>query len=165
MVAGDRVHLQPSGPHFQCTIAAEENTVHFLLHPRRNCLLHASRPLGLTLRHSGHVCCCHRDSFTRWRLAFAQEPRVLLLLRPPICSFESQCAFTHCDTYLLSFSQFSIIKSALQGHAKSALSCIISSSITQWPEDFYGVVSTCQQYQRQETVIAKKNPSSPSVPS
>ena len=37
------------------------------------CLLDVSRPLGLTLRPSVPVCCCHRDSLTRGRLAFAQE--------------------------------------------------------------------------------------------
>ena len=37
------------------------------------CLLDDSRPFGLTLRPSALVCCCHRDSLTRGRLAFAQE--------------------------------------------------------------------------------------------
>ena len=37
-------------------------------------LLVVSRLLGLTLRPSAPVCCCHRDSLTRWRLALAQEP-------------------------------------------------------------------------------------------
>ena len=36
-------------------------------------LLDVSRLLGLTLRHSAPVCSCHRDSLTRWRLAFAHE--------------------------------------------------------------------------------------------
>ena len=36
-------------------------------------LLHDSRHLGLTLRPSAPVCCCHRVSWTRGRLAFAQE--------------------------------------------------------------------------------------------
>ena len=36
-------------------------------------LLHDSRLLGLTLRPSAPVCCCHRVSWSRWRLAFAQE--------------------------------------------------------------------------------------------
>ena len=65
----------------------------------RGSLLDGSRLLGLTLRHSAPVCCCHQDSLTRWRLAFAQ-PRVLLLLRLPICSFESRCALwflTACE--------------------------------------------------------------------
>ena len=37
------------------------------------CLLDVSRLFGLTLRPSAPVCCCHRDSLTRGRLAFAQE--------------------------------------------------------------------------------------------
>ena len=37
------------------------------------CLLDVSRLVGLTLRPSAPVCCCHRDSLTRGRLAFAQE--------------------------------------------------------------------------------------------
>ena len=44
-----------------------------LLSCSRVCLLDVSRLLGLTLRHSAPVCSCHRDSLTRWRLAFAQE--------------------------------------------------------------------------------------------
>ena len=39
----------------------------------RVCLLVVSRLLGLTLRPSAPVCCCHRASLTRWRLAFEQE--------------------------------------------------------------------------------------------
>ena len=42
------------------------------------------------------------------------------------------------------------------GHARSPLSCIISSPTTQRPEDFYGVVSTFQQYLRPERVLQKK---------
>ena len=66
----------------------------------RVCLLVVSRLLGLTLRPSAPVCCCHRASLTRWRLAFQQEGLELLLLRLPICSFESQCAswfLTACE--------------------------------------------------------------------
>ena len=42
------------------------------------CLAHALSArcfplLGLTLRPSAPFCCCHRDSLTRGRLAFAQE--------------------------------------------------------------------------------------------
>ena len=37
------------------------------------CLLDVSRLLGLTLRPSAPVYRCHRDSFTRGRLALAQE--------------------------------------------------------------------------------------------
>ena len=37
------------------------------------CLLDVSRLLDLTLRPSAPVFCCHRDSLTRGRLAFAQE--------------------------------------------------------------------------------------------
>ena len=44
----------------------------FVFLPTR-CLLEVSRLIGLTLRPSAPVCCCHRDSFTRGRLAFAQE--------------------------------------------------------------------------------------------
>ena len=44
-----------------------------LLFCTRGSLLDASRLLGLTLRPSAPVCCCHRDSLTRWRLALAQE--------------------------------------------------------------------------------------------
>ena len=36
-------------------------------------LFRDSRPLGLTLRLSTPVCCCHRVSWTRGRLALAQE--------------------------------------------------------------------------------------------
>ena len=36
-------------------------------------LLHDSRLLGLTLRSSAPVCCCHRVCWARGRLAFAQE--------------------------------------------------------------------------------------------
>ena len=36
-------------------------------------ILDVSRLLGLTLRPSAPVCCCHQDSLTRWRLALAQE--------------------------------------------------------------------------------------------
>ena len=43
-----------------------------LLSCSRVCLLDVSRLLGLTPRHSAPVC-CHRDSLTRGRLAFAQE--------------------------------------------------------------------------------------------
>ena len=39
----------------------------------RGSLLDVSRLLGRTLRPSAPVCCCHQDSLTRWRLAFAQE--------------------------------------------------------------------------------------------
>ena len=53
----------------------------------RVCLLDVSCLLGLTLRPSAPVCCCHWDSLTRGRLAFEQEavrvssshsPRLLL---------------------------------------------------------------------------------------
>ena len=44
-----------------------------LLSCPRVCLLDASRLLGLTLRPSAPVCCCHRDSLTRGRLAIVQE--------------------------------------------------------------------------------------------
>ena len=45
----------------------------FFLSCPRVCLLDVSCLLGLTLRPSAHVCCCHRDSLTRGRLAFEQE--------------------------------------------------------------------------------------------
>ena len=44
----------------------------FFVLPTR-CLLDVSRLLGLTLRPSAPVCCCHWDSLTRGTLAFAQE--------------------------------------------------------------------------------------------
>ena len=44
-----------------------------LLSCPRVCLLDVSSLLVLTLRPSAPVCCCHRDSLTRGRLAFAQE--------------------------------------------------------------------------------------------
>ena len=44
-----------------------------LLSCPRVCLLDVSCLLGLTLRSSAPVCCCHRDSLTRGRLAFEQE--------------------------------------------------------------------------------------------
>ena len=47
---------------------------HFvLLSCSRVCLLDVSRLLGLTLRPSAPVCCCHPDSLTRGRLAIEQE--------------------------------------------------------------------------------------------
>ena len=39
---------------------------------------------------------------------------------------------------------------------QGVLSCIISSSTTQRPEDFYGVVSTCKQYLRQKNGVLPK---------
>ena len=44
-----------------------------LLSCPRVCLLDVSRLLGLTLRPSAPVCCCHRDSLTCGRLALVQE--------------------------------------------------------------------------------------------
>ena len=44
-----------------------------LLSCPRVCLLDVSRLLGLILRPSAPVCCCHRDSLTRGRLALVQE--------------------------------------------------------------------------------------------
>ena len=44
-----------------------------LLSCPRVCLLDVSHLLGLTLRPSAPVCCCHRDSLTRGRLAVVQE--------------------------------------------------------------------------------------------
>ena len=44
-----------------------------LLSCPRVCLLDVSRLLGLTMRPSAPVCCCHRDSLTRGRLAVVQE--------------------------------------------------------------------------------------------
>ena len=44
----------------------------FVVLPTR-CQLDVSRLTGLTLRPSAPVCCCHRDSLTGGRLAFAQE--------------------------------------------------------------------------------------------
>ena len=44
-----------------------------LLSCPRVCLLVVSRLLGLTLRPSAPVFCCHRDSLTRGRLAIVQE--------------------------------------------------------------------------------------------
>ena len=38
----------------------------------RVCLIDLSRLLGLTLRPSAPVCCCHQDSLTRGRLAIVQ---------------------------------------------------------------------------------------------
>ena len=67
-------------PHSQCTLAFCLRTCGRTFYSpslsfscSRVCLLDVSRLLGLTLRHSAPVCCCHRDSLTRWRLAFAQE--------------------------------------------------------------------------------------------
>ena len=40
----------------------------------RVCLFDVSRLLGLTLRPSAPVCCCHRDSLARERLAIVQVP-------------------------------------------------------------------------------------------
>ena len=56
------------------------------------CLLDVSRPLRLTLRPSAPVCCCHRDSLTRGRLAFAQEAVRGLLLFPLFGSAPVGCA-------------------------------------------------------------------------
>ena len=39
----------------------------------RVCLLDVSCLLGPALRPSAPVCCCHRDSLTRWRLALEEE--------------------------------------------------------------------------------------------
>ena len=103
----------------------------------RGRLFDASRLLGLTLRHSAPVCRCHRDSLTRWRLAFAQEAARVpsassshLLFLITMClvisdslrgmSFQGMWTyegpaslvilfFTHCAACLLSHSQFSII--------------------------------------------------------
>ena len=71
-------------------------------------LLDVSRLLGLTLRHFASVCCCHRDSLTRWRLALAQEAvRVFLFsvfsigsARDDICRWflaaYEKCLFKRC---------------------------------------------------------------------
>ena len=110
-----------------------------LLSCSRVCLLDVSRLLGLTLRHSAPVCCCHRDSLTRWRVAFAQEDvRVASSSSSHLSFLAAMCLvisdslrgmslqekwtyegpaslvilfFTHCATYLLPLSQFSIIQS------------------------------------------------------
>ena len=42
------------------------------------------------------------------------------------------------------------------GHARSTFSCLISSSTTQRPRDFYGVVSTYKQYLRPKRCTAEK---------
>ena len=63
------------------------------------CLLDVSRLLGLTLRPSAPVCCCHRDSLTRGMLAFAQEA---VLGPPPFASFGS----AHDDTCLVTSGSF-----------------------------------------------------------
>ena len=72
-------------PRHHCLLSphvAEDCTVFFffklLLVPialvcLRCSLLDVSRLLGLTLRPSAPVCCCHQDSLTRWRLVLAQE--------------------------------------------------------------------------------------------
>ena len=49
-----------------------EGLLSFLSCPRV-CLLDVSRLLGLTLRPSAPVCCCHRDSLTRGKLAVVQD--------------------------------------------------------------------------------------------
>ena len=72
-----------------------------LLSCPRVCLLDVSRLLGLTLRLSAPVCCCHRDSLTRGRLAVVQEA---------VCSF---------------FSVFSF------GSARDALFPVISESLRE----------------------------------
>ena len=67
-------------PHSQCTLAFCLRTCGRTFYPpslsfscSRVCLLDVSRLLSLTLRRSDPVCCCHRDSLTRWRLASSQE--------------------------------------------------------------------------------------------
>ena len=75
----------------------------FWLSCPRVCLLDVSCLLGLTLRSSAPVCCCHRDSLTRGRLAFEQEavrvssshsPR--LVLHVGACARWFQAAFEKC---------------------------------------------------------------------
>ena len=67
-------------PHSQCTLAFCLRTCGRTFYRpslssscSRVCLLHDSRLLGLILRPSAPVFCCHRVSWTRGRLAFAQE--------------------------------------------------------------------------------------------
>ena len=91
-------------PHSQCTLAfflpphvrkkvlSSFFVTLVLLSCSRVCLLDVSRLLGLTLRHSGPVCCCHGDSFTRWRLAFAQEAVRVASSASSQLSFDPQCA-------------------------------------------------------------------------
>ena len=61
-------------------------------------LLHDSRLLDLTLRLSAPVCCCHRDSWTRGRLALAQEA----VRCPPSLSVS---LFDSAPIYAMSFRQ------------------------------------------------------------
>ena len=42
------------------------------------------------------------------------------------------------------------------GHARGSFTCLISSSTTQRPEDFYGVVSSYKQYLRPKRCMSKK---------
>ena len=48
--------------------------------------------LALMLPPSASVCCCHLDSLTRWRLAYAQEAARVAFLRLVSCSVEPRCA-------------------------------------------------------------------------
>ena len=74
----------------------------FVVLPTR-CLLNVFSLLGLTLRPSAPVCCCHQDSLTRGRLAFEQEavrvsyahsPR--LILHVMACGYWFQAAVEKC---------------------------------------------------------------------
>ena len=75
----------------------------FLLSCPRVCLLDVSCLLGLTLRPSAPVCCCHRDSLTRGRVAFEQEAvrvssslSARLVLHVLACAWWFQAAFEKC---------------------------------------------------------------------
>ena len=113
------VHACLLPPHVRKHVLSSSFVILVLLSCSRVCLLDVSRLLGLTLRHSAPVCCCHRDSLTRWRLAFAQGSRVISdssrgMSLQEKWTYEGPASlvisfFTHCATYLLPLSQFSII--------------------------------------------------------
>ena len=66
----------------------------FLVVLPTRCLLDVSRLLGLTLRPSAPVCCCHWDSLTRWRPVFVQEAvRVSSSHSPRLVSLQALLKF------------------------------------------------------------------------
>ena len=67
-----RCALGPSRWYHVLVIPMTDCSLSFLSCPRV-CLLDVCCLLGLTLRPSAPVCCCHQDSWTRGRLAFEQE--------------------------------------------------------------------------------------------
>ena len=74
LVSTTEAHLAFSGARTHSNITAEMTAmVEALSFLGPHGLLDVSRLLGLALRPSALVLRCHRDSLTRWRLAFAQE--------------------------------------------------------------------------------------------